>query len=80
MLNISTWPVFIPMIAKLPQEVIVTHCMVAITHIVSYQPITTFGLYHMSSCDLTWAHMSSHDAHDITTHMSSCELTWAYMS
>ena len=67
MLNISTWPVFIPMIAKLPQEVIVTHCMVAIAHIVSYQPITMFGLYHMSSCELTWAHMTSHDAH-MTSH------------
>ena len=70
MLNISTWPVFIPMIAKLPQEVIVTHCMVAIAHIVSYQPITMFSLYHMSSCELTWAHMSSHDitwcSHDLT--------------
>ena len=81
MLNISTWPVFIPIIAKLPQEVIVTHCMVATAHVVSYQPITMFSWYHMSSCELPWAHMISHDStwcsHDHHTHMSSNDRkTW----
>lgn len=74
MLNISTWPVFIPIIAKLPQEVIVTHYMVTIAHIVSYQCSVDITWAHVSYHGLTWSHMTAHNAHMTIT------LTWAQMT
>lgn len=74
MLNISTWPVFIPIIAKLPQEVIVTHCMSVIVDTQSItlahnmQTMFTWW-HHMISHGITWQHLSSR-------HMPA--LTWGF--
>ena len=76
MLNISTWPVFIPIIAKLPQEVIVTHCTSVIVD--THQPITGMLDGITISHDITWSHMASHDL--TWHHMISHGITWQHLS